>query len=499
MSLRKQTVHGIAWQGFSQVSGQALQTIINIVLARILVPADFGLIGMVSVVTSFIVIINRLGLTGTIVYKRDIEERHLSSIYWFSQLEGLVLFGLAILAAPYVAHFYNQPNLRLIFIYLSFGFVLSSLTSVHLSLLDRNMRFKKMILPGLLQIVVAGSITIFLATRGLGVWSLVWGSLIGTAFGVLMYWRISDWWPKLIFDLRSVGEVLGYGIKVMAQQTINYLGSNVDFFLTGKILGAASLGFYNMAFNLTTYPQRNFIQLVNRVTFPSFSKVQEDHQKLRQGYLELTKYLSLITYPFIFGLFAVAPEFIKVIYTAKWSPAIVPLQILCLGSIFSLTSSPTGSIFLAKGKAGFAAKLGLVRFLLLASAVYVGSRFGIVGVAVGVSIFFTLFNSVFILLAIRMIELSLSELLRSIGPPILSSLIMVGAIFGLRFANIYLKLADKWLLIILVGFGIIIYFVSLRLIKKQILVDIKNLYREFRPEWFSLSFIKSKFIKNEKT
>lgn len=479
--IKKRATKGFAWSLISQFSLQIVQTATTIVLARLLLPSDFGLLGMVAVFTGLISILNQFGLTTAIVQRKDLKIGHLNTAFWASNAVGLIIFGVSAGISPLVADFYNQAIIKPIMIVLSLNFIFDSITSVHQAVLTRRLEFKKLAIIAVASAIVSGIISITMAFKGFGVWSIVVGSTVASIVQIIIYPFYFRWFPKLSFSMQRFKEIFGFGSVYTANAISNYVNGNLDYFFIGKFLGAAPLGFYSLAYRLIMFPQRKLGAALNRVAFPTYSKFQGDNERLARGYLSAVAYLNFVTFPFLVGLALVAPEFVKVIYGEKWIPAIVPLELLCIAGIMIQLAANTGSVVMAKGRVDIPLKLSIIRAVLLAIVLFFFARRGLIVVSVIVDIFFFLYNSIFIVVANKLIGLNLINYLKRIAPVFVSSLAMAGGVFGLRFA---LKGLHSLVLslIFMVIVGMIIYLVSFWLQDKKTVLEIWDLLKALKPK-----------------
>ena len=386
MNLRKKTIKGLAWSGISQVGRQIIQLVITAILARLLSPNDFGLLGMALVFVNFAYIFNEMGMTGALIQKQDAQEKHYSSVFWLNILSGIVLMLITIISSPFIAKFYNKPELENILKVISLNFVIASFSMVQKTLFTKEMEFKKLAIIELVAVITGGVVGIILAYLGYKVWSLVYQLLTFTFVNMLLLWLVSKWKPKLIFSLSAIKDIFKFSINLTGFNVLNYFARNIDKLLIGKFLGSQALGFYSLAYRLMIYPLRNISWVVSKVMFPAFSKIQNDLQKVRQVYMKMVKAISLITFPMMLGLFAVAPEFVNVVFGPKWQPLVVLIRILCYCGMLQSVGTTVGTILLSQGRADLQFKMQILGTILVTLSIMIGLKWGINGVA----LFYTL-------------------------------------------------------------------------------------------------------------
>lgn len=479
-TLTKSTLIGILWTGISQFSTQIFRFIVNVILARLLYPEEFGIVGLATIFLGFISTINELGLSAAIIQRKKLDETHLSTSFWASLGMGTMLCIISILVSPFIADFFQEKLVRWLIVVISVGLILGPLSVVQRTLFEKNLNFKKITIAEICDTLVSGLISIFLAMNGYGVWSLVYGGLSGNFISVFILWGLSSWRPSLKFSFAHFKELFGFGSHVMGSRVLNYIDSNTDYLVIGKLLGTSALGYYTLAYNLITFPLFKISLLVTRVTFPAFSIIQDDNKTLQKGYLKVVRYISLITFPMLAGMFVVAPEFVVVIYGSKWMPMILPLQVLCLAGALKSVGTTVGTILLSKGRADIQFKWNILTAIVLTIAVIIGANYGIVGVAAAVTIVESFLFLIVQKITNKLIDLSMYNYLKAIYPAIIGSItLIIGVEIYQRIMVIY-HVHDIGMLISSSSVGIIIYLLFIRLLFKNLFDEMKSLLHEMR-------------------
>jgi len=480
-NLTKLTAFGILWTGISRLSTQLFHFIIIVILARLLTPEDFGIVGLAAIFLGFITTINELGLSAAIVQRKEIDELHLSTSFWASVFAGITLFVIVILASPFVADFFQEDIVQPILIVSAIGLIIGSFIVVHQALLEKSLSFKKLTIAEVCAAVVSGIVSVFLAISGYGVWSLVFGGLFGSFISVIILWKIVAWRPSLRFSFARFKELFGFGSHVMGSRVLNYIDSNVDYLVVGKLLGISALGYYSFAYHLIMFPLNRISTMVTRVTFPAFSTIQDDNDTSRKGYLKVVQYISLITFPMLAGMFVVAPEFVVVVYGAKWAPMILPLQILCLAGAIHSVGHTVGTILLSKGRADIQFKWNVFSAIVLPIAVIIGVNYGIAGVAVAITVMAVLLFPIIQTITNKLIDLSMFSYFKAIYPAIIGSIaLIVGVEIYQRMSLTLYGLSDIGMLVSSAVTGIIVYVLLMRIVFNDIFIELKLLIRKIR-------------------
>jgi len=480
MGLVQKAIKGVAWTGIGQIVAQGFQFVVKIVLARLLIPEDFGTLGMALIFTAFIQTVNELGLSAAIIQKKEIKERHLSTSFWMSILMGTVLCIITIIVAPSIANFFKKELVGPVISILSIGFIFGSFGIVHRTLLQKRLDFKSLTIINIGIAIASGIISIIFAFLKFGVWSLVFGSLTGTLAGSILAWIKCSWRPSKKIDFQSFKELFSFGKNVMGSRIINYFGSNTDYLLIGKFLNATSLGFYTLAYQMAISPLSRISSIIGAPAFPAFSMIQNKNEKLRWGYLKIIKYTSLITFPLLAGLATVAPKFIPVVIGEKWEPMILPLQILCIAGALKSIGTHVGSILYSKGRPDISFKWNIFATAVTVIAILIGVKFGITGVATAVAITSCLLFLIIQKITNRLIELKFRDFFKALYPAVICSTIMMVSILLLQKSNLYVLLPDILSLIISILIGAMIYIFAIRIIDGDIFKEIKTLIKGLR-------------------
>ena len=456
-SLKKRTLKGIVWTAISNFGQQGIQFVVTIILARLLTPKDFGLVGIASIFIGLAAVVNQLGIGAALVQRKDLDEGHLASAFWTNITMGVVLCILMIGFAPFIASYFKNPQVIPILRVLSLTFVLGSLGIVPGSLLRRELLFNKLAYINISALVISGMVSVILAFLGYGVWSLVWGRIVQVIAGITLIWFIVSWRPSLSFSLKKFKELFSFGISVLGTNLLTYIKKNSDYFIIGKFLGASSLGIYTMAYNMVTLPQRKLSTIITTVAFPAFSKIQDEAEKIREGFFTMISSISFVTFPILAGLCAVAPELVKVFLGDKWVGAIRPIQILCIpGALYSIGTT-VGSVFYAKGRPDLEFKCDLISFAILLFALLIGVRYGIVGVALAVLVCSIIGFFIFFGVLSHLIQTNLLYIFRAISANVVISLLMFVSVSFVRLFMLKMGCANIVVLAISVLTGVIAY------------------------------------------
>lgn len=485
--LRQRIVSGLGWSGASQLVNQGIRFVIAVILARLLTPEEFGLLGMVYIFTGFAAIFGDMGLGSALIQRRSLGDEHLNAVFWVNVLAGVALTLLFIAGAPLVAQFYREPSLTAITRVVAFQFFLSSLNTVQTAQLRRGMDFRRLALIETGAAAVAGGIGIGMALGGLGVWSLVGQSLAHAAVGVALMWRLSPWRPHLSFSWTKLKDLLGFGSNLLGFNAFNYWVRSVDDLLIGRIVGPAALGVYTRAYALMLLPLTQISEVLGRVMFPALSSIQADTDRVRSIYLRAIRSIALFTFPMMVGLLVVADEFVLALLGPRWADVIPILRLFSLVGLVQSIGTTVGWIYQSQGRTDLMFRWGVASGGVLLVSFGIGIQWGMIGVAVA----YTIVSGVIVpypLFAIpgRLINLSFREIVRTLKPVAACALGMGVVVF---LADVLMPTAwPDWVaLLSQVGIGVLVYTGLVRGIPIEGYTDLRAILRERRLEQADLA------------
>jgi O-antigen/teichoic acid export membrane protein len=471
ITLKNKVKNGLKWAFMDQILSQVLLLFFGIFLARMLSPSVFGLVAMVTMFTNFAALFIDLGFGVALVQKIDADEEHFSSVFWLNVSIGLFLYVFFFCTAPFFSYYFNQPDITILIRVISLSFIVSSLTSVQSNLLIRELKFKQKVIFNWIAIVLGYALAFYLAFNGFGVWSIVWMTLVTSAVNSILYWFSTNWHPSFVFNKTKIKELSSFGLNVLGDTSVNYWSRNFDNFIIGRILGSTELGLYSRAYSLMLLPLRNISSVITKVMFPAFSKKQNDVATIKRYYLQIIKYIALLTFPAMIGLSLVSKEFVLLLFGANWAGMIPVLAILSLVGAVQSIFSLNGMIYNSLGKANIAFKVSLLVNFVLIIAFSIGVNYGIVGIAwsyliATVLLFFPIYYT-----AIKQLDTQLSEVFLTLKGIIYATLGMAMAtllIFNFIDTTLLAAIGIK------IIFGGLIYTYIIYHFEKELIITVKN-------------------------
>ena len=398
-SLRRQVGVGILWVAIATICSRGFALLRKLLLARLLVPDDFGLVAYASLTIGVLELARELGFGAALIYRKDDIEEAANTTFVAILAASALLYAVAWFAAPGVARFFHpqysgagrDPLVSVIRV-LSFTMVLSAISQVPLTLMAKGMGFRNKVVPEMIAVLTGSIISVVLAFTGYGVWSIVYGQIIISAVLAILVWfiptrlpsgeRVAPWRPTFRFDLRVAKELWDYGKHIISSQVMIFFITNLDDAFVGRLLGDAALGFYSLAYELSNLPATHLSRIVGQVMFPAFSQVQNQPNRRKQVFFTSMKYVSLVAFPIAIITLVYAETFIIFAYGLKWFPAVVPLQLLTVYGLARAIAVNMGNVFKAGGKPKWLFYIATWRLVTMAAFLYPAIKFrGVTGVA----------------------------------------------------------------------------------------------------------------------
>lgn len=385
-ALRPRVARGITWS-VAELSGrQALNLAVFAVLTRLLTAADFGLVALATVFVGFAQLVVDQGLGNALVQRPAVTRRHLDTAFWAAVVTGGVLTVLGIALAGPIATVLHQPDLAPILQVLSGTFLLSAFTSIQTALLRRELAFRSLAVRSIAAVSGGGIVGITMAFLGLGAWALV-GQQVGAAvLSVVALWTVSPWRPGFAFDRAKFWELFSFGAHVVGSDALNFFSRNVDNLLIGAFLGPVPLGLYAVGYKILDVSQTLLLNIARRITFPAFSRIQGDRERLRQAYFRVGRAGSLVILPSYVGLALVAPELTVAIFGNQWRDSgTVALVLFLVGPLFCIQAF-SDSLLNAAGRPDVVFRFRLITAVTNVVGFAIAVSFGIVAVAAAYTI-----------------------------------------------------------------------------------------------------------------
>jgi teichuronic acid exporter len=460
---------GLIWSTIEVLIKRTSDFVVKMILARLLFPEDFGIIGMATVFISFIQVLNDGGMGLAIVQKKVILKKDLNTVFWTNVFWSLSLFlFLSFVAAPLAASFYSQPILIKIIPVLSLSILTRSLNTVHMAQLKREMSFKKITFVNNTSSIISGTIAIILAFLNFGIWALVANTVLAYVITIPLFYNATKWVPSLQWDKSSFKEILSFGVYTTGSNVILNLVGNADYLLIGKWFGSSATGAYTLAFMMTNLVSAQITMMLDRVMFPFYSSIQDDIEKLKRYYLKVIGFYVLLLYPIMLTLFFFSDILVPLFFGDKWGETIIPLKLLALAVMIKVLTSGYNLLFRSIGQPKYEFKIQKITSLFiylpcLSIGIY---NFGIIGAAVGVllSTIITFFVNQYVLS--KYFKIKMGQVFKEIYKVIYLCVSLAILVFTLRFFKI-----NEFFIF---GFYLLLFGISYFVLFKVIIIKILN-------------------------
>ena len=480
-SLRNKAIKGFFWSAVENWGTQATQFLTFLILARLLAPEYFGLISLANIFIHFIHALIGSGFNTAIIQRKDLEPEHLDTAFWSNLGIGILLTVIGLISADLVAQFFSQPNLTPIIQLLSFNILLSSLGGIQDTILRRDLNFQGLALRSLGANVSGSVVGITMALLGFGVWSLVCQTLIVNTIGTILLWRLCCWQPRLRFSRKHFQDLFSFGINVVGMGIVFFFSRRGDDFVIGYFLGPVALGYYTVAYKLLLTITQVLIGTIEKVSLPTFSKLQSEPEKLREAFYTATKLVSFVALPIFFGMTTLAPEIVPALFGEQWIPSIPVMQILAFVGIIQSALPFSGTLITAMGKPNWQLGILIMNTSLRISAFIVAVRWGIVGVAIALVTASYITAPVSLWIVRKLVKISVKVYLSNYVSSLLASLTMVLSLLGIK--HFLDNVADvKILLSVYVVFGIFVYIATMIIIAPKLMVQLRDLFISAIPD-----------------
>lgn len=394
MSLKKKAISGVKWNFLQQFSVQIINFIVQIVLARLLMPETFGLVGMVIIFISIGSTLMDSGMTSSLIRTKNPDQTDYSTVFITNLIASFSIYALIFILAPKIAIFYNQEILTDIIRLLALSLVIRAFAGVHVAKLTKEMNFKLQMRLQIPSVLIAGLIGLTMAYTDYGVWSLVWLNLIQALIFTIQNWLFIPWRPSFIFDKERLKYHLKFGYKLTIASLIDTIYNDAYRIVIGRFFSPVQVGYFTQAENMRLFPVDQISSVISKVTYPLFSNIHTD-EKLKEAYRITMKLVLFAVIPTMCILIISAEEGFLLLFGEHWLPAVPYFQILAIASIIRPISSYNLNILKVKGRSGLLLKVEIIKKTIGILAIFIGLQFGIFGLITSltiVSFFWTLTN-----------------------------------------------------------------------------------------------------------
>ena len=426
------TIKGTAWNYLIFGLSKGVTFVATVILARLLSPDEFGLMALGLIVIGYLDTFSGLGVENVVIYKQDNVEHNSNVAFTLGLVFNTIISVTTFLIAPLVATFFNDPRVTDIVRALSVVFIIWGLGNIHAARLKKELQFRQTLLPELGKSLAKAVVSIGMALAGFGVWSLVWGQIAANLAASALYWLVYRWRPRLTIDTKTSRQLLGYSSQTVLSEFMGAILTNIDYLIVGKRLGPENLGLYTMAFRVPELLIINTCYIVSNALFPAYSKLQNDPESLRKGFLLTLRYIALYTVPVGLGMFIVTPEFVKVIFGDPWIPAVPVMQAISLYAVIYSLSFNAGDIYKAIGRPDIMNILGIFKLAVAVPLLWLAGGYNIYYVGLAQVVAHSFLTVVRFIVIKRMISLRWRDILSALQPAISGASVMFLCVYALQ-------------------------------------------------------------------
>ena len=382
-SLKGKAVKGVLWNAINTYANQGLAFVVGIVLARLLSPSDYGLVGMTGIFFAISGVFIDSGFGSALVQKKDRNEDDYCTVFYVNLTVSIFFYIILFIIAPYIAAFFEQPLLRDLTRVSALTLIINALVSTSRNKLYVAVDFKTTTKISITTTIIAGIIAMYCAYSGYGVWTFVIQGLVSAVTSAILVFYFVKWIPKRKFSVASFKRLFGYGSKILVASLISVIYDNIYNFIIGKKFSAASLGQYTRANQYASFAGNTTASILQSVAFPILSEVQDDLPRLLKAYQRYIKMVAFFVFPFLMLLCGVAKPFVVFLITEKWLPCVIFLQILCFDFMWSGIIRINLNLLYVTGRSDLVLKLEVIKKSIAFTILFVSIFFGIIGMCVG--------------------------------------------------------------------------------------------------------------------
>ena len=471
---KNKVLFSLLWKFLEKGGTQGIQFILQIILARILLPSDYGLISLISVFIALANVFIQSGFNIALIQKKEIDEKDFSSVFYLSIIISIILYVLLFFTSPFIENFYSVLGISKILRILSLTLFLGPINSIQNAIISRKMEFKKLFFSSILATVLSGAVGVISALVGFGVWALVFQQLLNQITITMVLWFTVKWRPKLLFSLERIKELFSYGGKILFSTLLDTLYMNLRSLIVGKMYSAEILAYYNRGDQFPQLIISNINGSIQSVMLPVLAEEQDNKRRIKEMVRRSIVTSSFIIFPMMIGLSVIAVPLIKVILTEKWLPCVPFLRVFCLSYALWPIHTANLQAINAIGRSDIYLKLEVIKKVLGMIILVISMQFGVYAIAIGLlvsSVISTFINSY---PNRALLNYSYLEQIKDIAPSFILALIMGGVIYLISF----LKIEPLIILLLQVIVGGIIYVLMSNIFELECFIYLVNTIKE---------------------
>ena len=472
-STKQQTFSGILWSAVERFSVQGIQFILSFVIARQLLPSDYGLVAMLTIFMTIAQIFVDSGFSNALIQKQNRSNADFSTVFYFNIGIGILMYSVLVLSAPYISSFYNQPILIEIIGWMGLNLIINSLSTVQRTILTIDLDFRRQAFISLVAVIISGFTAVYMAMHGYGVWALVVQSLIMNGINTMLLWITSRWYPELKFSLNSFKNLFSFSSKILLGVLLHTIYVNLYTLVIGKCFPVRELGLYNRASSLSQFPSTNITGILVRVSYPVFCRIQNDDDFLTEKFYLFIRLVSFIVFPLMIGLAVLSESLVKLLLTENWLDAVPYIQILCFAYMWDPIMRMSWDLLNVKHRSDYSLKSEVIKKVIAIIILFISIPLGIKMMCWGLVIY--AFCDLYIILQYTkkiLPQVTIKNHLKNLFPLFIQTVLMGFGVylFIQLFSNAWIRLLGG------ITLGIILYFfLSIYFSKNELLYIFKQI------------------------
>lgn len=478
MSLKQKALSGIFWTLIQQFSSQGISFIVSIILARILLPEQFGLIAILNVFVNIGSILMDGGMGQSLIRTENPDTDDYSTVFYFNLIVSFIIYSIVYFVSPFIANFYYKPELESISKWYCIIFITNAFSSIHYTRLTKNMEFKKELTITIPSLIISSVVGVLMAYFGFGIWSLVVSSILQSTIVGVQLWFRSDWKPIFKFKKDKFYLHFKYGYKLTISGILDAIFNNIYVLIIGKYFATNQVGFYNRADSLKQLPVNNISSVLNKITFPLFAKIQDDNVRIKDMNKKIMQMVLYFVAPTLLIMAALGEPLFRLLFTDKWLPAVPYFQILCWGGILYPIHAYNLNILKVKGRSDLFLRLEIFKKVVIIITIISSITFGISGLLYGTIITSIIAFFINTYYTGKLINYSSFKQLKDLTPILLAAVLTGGLVYSLDVFLLKDILNDIFRLIVGSTFGIIIFYLLSILLCLDSLYELKLIIKK---------------------
>lgn len=476
-NLKKKAITGVLWTFAQQFSVQLINFIVQIVLARILMPEDFGLIAMLTVFINLGQLLMDGGMTSSLIRMKNPDQTDYSTVFVTNFIVSLLMYFIIYTISPFVSDFYSQPLLKNVLRVYAISFVIRALVAVHVTKLTKEMNFKTQMKLQIPSTIFGATVGIYLAYRGLGVWSLVWLNLSQTIIFTIQNWIFIKWRPSFEFNKRRFKYHFNFGYKLTLSGVLDTIYNDAYRIVIGKFYSPTSVGYFNQAETMRLFPVKQIATAMGKVTYPMFSNIKDDHG-LKNAYKQTMILVLLLVVPIMMILIVVGEELFLVIFGEKWLPAVPYFQVLAFASVIRPITTYNLNILKVKGRTDLFLKLEVYKKIIGILAIAISLPYGIMTLVVSYTVVYYLMNFLNMIISGKLISYSIFEQVKDTYKVFLIGIVCMVVTYFLKSTTIISMMSDFFKIAVLTFIFIVFYLALVLIMDREVRFILQGIFKK---------------------